>query len=170
MRDRAEDARELLEKFDREAPGQREILRVLADVYHELEDYSPYCRVCHQLVEMEPDYSSWQMMLADGYLQTMRPVSAYRAFQEFLNRWPNDPMADPIREQLAQMEGPIAELLREAPFPESERLELAAMHEESLSALSEGDCQGLIQVHDLTFNQPICQQLQRPVLAPLRRR
>ena len=130
-------ARELLEEQTRQGHKSPRVLRLLLDVYHELGDYQPYCRVCQELIDAEPDNFSLQLMLAGGYLGDARPASALLVFQRFIDQWPNDPLAEGVRLELDWLTPCVEEMLESSPFPANERYELAAMHEEVLSLMGE---------------------------------
>ncbi|HEY5311066.1 MAG TPA: tetratricopeptide repeat protein, partial [Pirellulales bacterium] len=141
-----DEAREVLEQYEWEHPGQREVLRLLLDVYHEQGDYVPYCRTCRRLLEKEPDNLNLHLMLAGGYWNDARLASALRAFRRFVELWPDDPLADGAREGIEQLEPAVEELLHGLPFAGEERLELAAMHEEVMASLAAGDCERTIRI------------------------
>ena len=154
-RGRVGQARDLLEEYDSKQPGQTVVLRALADVYNELREHGRYCRVAQRLLDKDPDDADSHVMLAGGYLATMRPVCSYRMFQEFLRRWPDHPFAEAAGDQVARMEPAIRELLDASPFPETERLELTAMHEQVMDALSHDDCPRVIKIAEaLIQRQP----------------
>lgn len=132
-------ARKMLEEYDSHHRGSIEVLRLLLEVYHRQGDYLPYCRVCRRLVELEPANPALHLMLAGGYLNAARPASALWGFRRFLELWPNDPLAEGARETIAQIEPALDEMLSRSPFADHERVELAALHEEVLVCLFEGD-------------------------------
>jgi len=141
-----EEAREVLEEYDAAHPGQREVMRLLLDVYHEQGDYGPYCQVCRRLMEKEPDNHILQLMLAGGYLNHARPASALQGFRRFIELHPNDPLVEGARETMLQIEPEVEELLRDVPFSGDDRLEFAALHEEMLDCLTAGDCRQTIRL------------------------
>ncbi len=140
------EARNVLEEYEAANPGQREVLRLLLDVYHEQRDYGPFCGACRRLLEQEPENRPLHLMLAGGYLSDARIASALRAFRRFIELWPNDPLADGARESIAQIEPAIDELLCDVPLTGDERLEFAAMHEEMLACLAADDCTRTIRI------------------------
>jgi tetratricopeptide (TPR) repeat protein len=140
------EARELLEEYERTHPGQRDVLRLLLDVYHEQKDYGPYCQMCHRLLEREPDNRPLRLMLAASYWADARLASALKVFRGFNEAWPNDPLADGARESIAQLEPAVDELLGTLPFAGDDRLELAAMHEDVLRSLNHGDFERTIRI------------------------
>lgn len=134
-----QEARELLEEYDRAHPGQGEVLRLLIEVYLEQQDYGPFCKTCRRLAEKEPGLAVLQLMLAGGYCNYGRPASALRAFRSFVETWPDDPMIEGARESIAQLEPVVEKMLSESLLSGDDRLELAAMHEEVMACLAEGE-------------------------------
>jgi tetratricopeptide (TPR) repeat protein len=140
------EARTVLEEYEAANPGQREVLRLLLDVYHEQRDYGPYCVACRRLLEQEPENRPLHLMLAGGYLSNQAIACALRAFRRFVELWPNDPLADGARESIEQIEPAVDETLRDMPLTGDERLELAAIHEEMIACLAAGDCTRAIRI------------------------
>jgi tetratricopeptide (TPR) repeat protein len=140
------EAREELEACDEASPGHPEVMRLLLEVYHRLRDYGPYCRVGRRLLDKEPHNPELHLMLASGYLATGRAVSALLAFRCFLDRWPNSPLADGAHKSLATLTPVVDEILRDVPFPEGEKLELAAIHEEMTGCLSASEQHRVIEL------------------------
>lgn len=137
-----DEARELLEAEQRRGRAKPESLRLLLDIHHEQRDYVSFCRTCRQLLERSPGDPHLQLMLAGGYLSCGRPAAALRQFRKFVEQAPDDPLLDGIGETIAGIEPLVEELLRSAsfaPIPAAERLELAALHDEALASLDDGD-------------------------------
>jgi len=132
-------AADVLEDFDNRRPSQREVLHRLVDVYNDLHDYARYCRTAQRLIDLDPDIPPLQLMLASGYLSGDRHASALVAFRHFVERWPDDPMAEGARETIEELESVFDKILPDLPFPASDRLALAALHEQVLVDLACGD-------------------------------
>jgi tetratricopeptide (TPR) repeat protein len=139
-------ARQILEAYDEDRPGDFKVLRLLLDVYHEQHEYGLYCRVCQRLLKDFPANGPLYLMLASGFLADLRPASALNAFRTFVERWPDDPLADGARESIAEIEPVVEELLQDVPFPPAERLELAAVHEEVIASLAAGQYDRVVQL------------------------
>lgn len=140
------DARNVLEEYEREHPGQFEVLRLLLDVYHAQREHALYCVVCRRLVEQRPDDSHLQLMLAGANATCGNPVSATLGFRSFLERWPEDPLADGVRQTLTQLQPSLEIVLAKMPFTGDDRLELGALHEQVLTCLAAADDAGAIRL------------------------
>lgn len=136
----------MLEESDRDRPGQPTVLRRLLEIYHAQRDFGPYCRTCRRLLDIEPDNPPLHVMLAEGYLATAQMASALRTFRRFLDRWPDDPFAEGARDMVARLERAVDEMLENVPFQEGEKLELAAMHEEMMACLGDGEHSRVVTV------------------------
>ena len=127
-------------------PDDRDVLRLLLDVYHAERSYAPYCLTCQRLLKQRPNDPHLMAMLAGGYLNDYRPASALLAFRRFVRLWSNHPFVDPMRDTIRRLEVAVAELVRETPFPKEEAVALAAMHDEVLASVSAGDDARAIEV------------------------
>jgi hypothetical protein len=145
-RDEGREAIAILTKFDEAHPGRPEVLRLLLDLYHETHDYGPYCRVCQRLLAKESGNRPLHLMLASGYLAAERPVLALQTFRRYIERWPDDPLIEGARETIVLLEPAVEDILRTAPFPADQKLELGAMHEEMLAGIEWGDYARVIQL------------------------
>jgi tetratricopeptide (TPR) repeat protein len=145
-RDQWSEARKTLEEYERANPGRREVLVALLDIYHEQRDHGPYCDTCRRLIKQEPDTPVLHLMLASGYLNDARPISALRTVEGFLRRWPDDPLAHDARKLLDQLAPAVETFLSDTPFPRDHRLEFAALHEDVLASLNAGDWRRTIQI------------------------
>ena len=86
------EAREKLEEYEHDRPGQPDVLRLLLEVYHDQHDYGPYCKICRRLAEQRPNDPHLQLMLAAGYLNDARLASSLRLFRRVAESWPDDPL------------------------------------------------------------------------------
>lgn len=139
-------AREVLEEYDQAHPDQRDILRLLIDVYYEQHEFGRYAETCRRLLEKEPDNLNLHLMFAAGCLSAMRPVSALKAFQHAVEHWPDDPLAGGARDEIARMQPVVDELLKDWPFPQADRIECAVIHEDLLASLSAGDYERVLHL------------------------
>jgi tetratricopeptide (TPR) repeat protein len=132
-------AAELLAETDRRHPRQRPVLSALLDAYHQLRDFPNYLRICTQLQALSPDNANLLLMLAAAYLVNAFPALSLRAYQQFLERWPDRPEADLARQEAAR----AREFLEQHAFPAlgasgAEGLDLVVLHEEVQVFLSQG--------------------------------
>ncbi|HEX5105900.1 MAG TPA: tetratricopeptide repeat protein, partial [Pirellulaceae bacterium] len=139
------EAREILEAYDRAHAPRSDVLKLLLDVCHEQEDMGGICSAAGRLLKIEPDNPPLHLMFASACMCEARPASALLGFRRYVERWPDDPLAAGVRDSIAELEPLVEELLREAPFPAKQRLELAALHEETLAALGSGNYERCIE-------------------------
>ncbi len=138
------EASEALKEHDHVSPGNLDVLQLLLHVHHHLRDYGSYCRVCRKLLDKAPNEPELHLMLADGYLHGSQIANSLRTFRRFLELWPDHQLADGARRTAAQVESALDELLAGFHFPEEEKFELAAIHEEIMDSLSEMEHQRVI--------------------------
>jgi tetratricopeptide (TPR) repeat protein len=140
-----DEAREILEEYEATSPGRRDVLQLLLEVYHQQHDFGPYRDICRRLVRMEPGNPMFRLMLAGGFAANAQLASALVAFRHFVDRWPNDPLADGARQSIARLEPAVAELLQEFSLTGKGGLETMVLNEEMLGCLATGDYRGTIQ-------------------------
>lgn len=140
-----DEARQTLEEYDQAHPGNPEVSGLLLDVYHELQEYPLYCRICRRMIEREPQNRSLPLMLAGANLANANLATAYLGFQCFVRLYPHDPMSEDARGALADLQPAIDELLASMPAAWDDRLECAALNEEIGTCLAAGECQQAIQ-------------------------
>ncbi len=132
------DARQRLEELVQRYPAQPELLHALLDVYHELNDMEAYQEVAEQLVRLEPDDPDLALALAGAYLIGGRLLHAARAFERFLERWPDHPEAAETRQMAALLEKELPQALSELPVPAEEAREVGLLAEQMQSDLARG--------------------------------
>jgi len=133
------EARDLLEDLNRRYSGRPEALTYLVNVYYELHDIVNYQRACEQLVRADPHNSDAALGLAGAYLSNIRPMMALRAFQRFLERWPDHERAAEVRTTAVELQGKMAELLAELGLSDDEAgRQIAMQHEEMQAYLAQG--------------------------------
>lgn len=140
------DAREVLERYNAEHPGQPQVLRRLLEVYQEQRDYSGVCSVCSRLLDKDPDNRDLLLLLAGGLWANTQIALAAKTFRRFLARWPNDPMSDGAQDALEELETALDKLLRDRPGTREEEFELAALNEEMMSGLQNADAARTISI------------------------
>ncbi|MFN0055603.1 MAG: tetratricopeptide repeat protein [Planctomycetales bacterium] len=137
--ERWDEARDLLEEFWNENPNSLEALHLLQVVYHKLQIYSSYCHVSRKLVEFEPDSPPLNLALATGYHLAGMSALAIREFRKYVRRWPNDAMAERVRQMIARLEPILQGYAEGFPGSKDELLELYSMLEEAQQCLVWGD-------------------------------
>lgn len=132
-------AREMLESLNRRYPNRPEVLTHLVNVSIELQDMETYQKSCERLAEITPDDADVLIGLAGGYLANGRPALALRTFRRFLDRWPDHEKAVEIRKTVFDLEAATKEMLAGLGLSGDDAFEIAAMHEEINSLLSQGN-------------------------------
>jgi tetratricopeptide (TPR) repeat protein len=140
------EARELLEEADESRPGQQQVMLLLMEVCHDTGDFPTYCSIGERLVRQAPENPNYQVALAGGYLAAGRGASALLAFRRYVQRWPDDPLSCGARDEIAQLEAVVEEMLAGVPFPVAEKVDLAALHEGMLADLSLGEFGRVIEL------------------------
>ena len=138
-RGESDPARELLDDLDRRYPDRPEVLTALVNVYYELNDIPSYQFACQRLVSLRPDDPDVRLMLAGSCLANGCPALALRNFRLFIEHWPDDVRADDVRNTVAELGIQMDELLASLGLSGEEGLQLAAMHEEVLCSLEQGE-------------------------------
>lgn len=131
-------ARELLEGLDRHYPRRAEVLGALVDLYYELGDITSGQSACQRLASLRPDDPEVRLMLAGSCMSNVYPALALRNFRVFLEHWPDDPRADEVRRTVASLEAEMGPLLEDLGLTGEDGLQLAALHEEVLCCLQQG--------------------------------
>ena len=139
-------ARATLEECERLQPGRTEVLQLLLDVYQEQGDYASYCRTCPRLIAKDPHNRALHLNLATAYQSDRRLATSLAALRRYVARWPDDWMADSVREFIDVLAPVVEEILRISPFPAEESLELAVLHEEVMAGLASADFERTILV------------------------
>ncbi|HBB32163.1 MAG TPA: hypothetical protein DDZ80_01780 [Cyanobacteria bacterium UBA8803] len=137
-RRRWDEARNILQSLNEQYPNQVEVLTSLAILYNLTKDFLHYQLVCTQLSQLKPDDPEITLMLAGAYMSNLRPISALRAFEQFLTRWPDHPEAPEARKTIAQLEEIKNNIIAEVGLSEQESLNLAVLHETAQSCLEQG--------------------------------
>src|SRR5207237_126887 len=94
--------------------------------------------VGERLVALRPNEPLLRLALASAYFQGSRPALALRTFHTFLDRWPNHPDADKVRQTLAAAEPDFRRHLQEKGLGGPDEMELGVLHEEVQLQLERG--------------------------------
>jgi tetratricopeptide (TPR) repeat protein len=132
------EARDLLEALERRYPGNEDLLFLLASVYHDLQEFTHYQAAVERLHRLAPNRAEYTLQLAGAYLLDGHPFLARRTFCRFLERWPDHPRAAEARATLERLEATIPQLLGEVGLTGDDAAEVAALHEEVHSLLTQG--------------------------------
>ena len=135
---RLDEARKLLEREDRRRRGYPDLLKSLLEVYQQLGDFAEFACTARRLAKLTPnDRHAW-LMLGDGYMRTVHPMLALDAFRHFLERWPDDPMADSLCDTIQRLEAVVADIMSQMRLT-SDEFDLAVLHDEILFYTSMGE-------------------------------
>ena len=110
-------------------PNRPEPLSWLVHVCQALEDHGELQHACERLLRLEPRDRDVTLLLAGSSLASGRAATARRVFQRFLAQWPDDPVAEKVREELRGIEGHIRTYLECYGLPDEQMWELADQHE-----------------------------------------
>jgi tetratricopeptide (TPR) repeat protein len=127
------EARAMLYELDLRFSNNPAILHELVNVNFELHDIKEYERYCAQLIQFQPDNPDLMIALAGAYLTNLRPALGLDTFRKFLARYPNHPRASEIRDDVAEIEAKMDDILGELGLTGDDRLEIALLHERVLT-------------------------------------
>jgi tetratricopeptide (TPR) repeat protein len=125
-------ARELLNALDTQHPNNEEVLRLMAALNYQIQDFTRYQVVCRRLHALKPNDAGLLLALGGAYMTGGRTVLALQAFRQFLERSPDHPKAADIRDVVPKLEETSALLVAEIAAKaggEGADLEAAALHE-----------------------------------------
>jgi tetratricopeptide (TPR) repeat protein len=138
-RNKPAEARTVLNSLDRRFPNSPDILGMLVNANYDLHDLLAYQNVCERLIRLIPDDPDVGLGLAGAYLMNAQPVLALRAFQRFVERFPDHPRVGKARKTIADLEDAVAKLLPDIGLSAADGLEVAELHERVQSALNQED-------------------------------
>lgn len=136
---RHEHARAVLEKLNCRYPDRIEILGDLYNQCVHLNDQRGIERSAARLLRLHPDDPGVTLALAGAYFYLGRAVLAARTFRRFVERWPDHEEIDYALGMLPTVQSIAMLRIVEAGFTGDDAVELAELHEESLSLLDQGD-------------------------------
>ncbi|MCY7285190.1 MAG: tetratricopeptide repeat protein, partial [Cyanobacteria bacterium CAN_BIN43] len=151
-------ARDILEALDEQYPDEEEVLRLLAALNYQIQDFTEYQIICRRLSQLKPDDAGLTLALGGAYMTGARTTLALQAFQKFLERSPNHPKAAEIRDAVTKLEEITERVIAELDLGESltpeQGLEVAALHELAQLYMADGDVEAgqqvseqLLQIH-----------------------
>ncbi len=132
------EARTLLEELSRRYPDDPDVLGMLVNTCYEINDIVQYQYACERLHKLDPDDADLALALAGAYMVNYRLAHAMRAFQEFLQRWPDHDRAAEARETLEKIQEGLDEFFNEMKLDQEKAMPLALKHESLQSALALG--------------------------------
>jgi len=87
-------------------PGDEASLLRMAELYESKGSLKDAIKYYTDAVSAKPDDSRLYLKIGDLYYQIQDSKQAIEWYNKFLIKWPNDPMASEIKEQIARIEGP----------------------------------------------------------------
>lgn len=151
-------ARDILEALNDQHPDQEEVLRLIAALSYQVQDFTEYQIICRRLSQLKPDDAGLTLALGGAYMAGARTTLALQAFQKFLERSPNHPKAAEIRDAVTKLEEVTERVIAELDLGESltpaQGLEVAVLHELAQLHMADGDVEAgrqvseqLLQIH-----------------------
>ena len=140
-RKKPDQARQILEKLDRQHPNQPDVLRLLINACYDTKDLRGYEWAIYRLNRLERSDPDVAVGLAGAYMKHVRPGLAIRSFERFLQRWPDHPRSAEVRQTVAELRAVLLKEMGELNQPEEEAIEMAAQHDEVRFFLEHGQFQ-----------------------------
>ena len=133
-----EEAEQILQGEDRRKRNLPEILDSLIYLYQTTQDHVNMARTAERLVRTQPRNPEAWIMMAQGYLFSMRVPMALNAYRHFLERWPEHKNASRAQAAIELAEIAVQQTLKEFNMEDSE-FELLVLHDEILFEISCGE-------------------------------
>jgi len=133
-----EEAEQILQGEDRRKRNRPEILESLIYLYQSMQDHVNMARTAERLVRTQPLNPEAWIMMAQGYLFSMRVPMALNAYRHFLERWPEHKNASKAQAAIKIAEIAVQQTLKEFDMADSE-FELLVLHDEVLFEISCGE-------------------------------
>ncbi|MBM3462214.1 MAG: tetratricopeptide repeat protein [Armatimonadetes bacterium] len=117
--------------------GVRGLAQVV-NAYYDMGNIEHYERGLQRLLQSAPDDPELLLALAGAYLHNVRPALARMTFQRFLDCWPRHARFADVEREARSLDRDLGEYFQSLRLHGADRLELAAMHEETLALLERG--------------------------------
>jgi tetratricopeptide (TPR) repeat protein len=137
-RKRWNEARDELEELAHKFPGRPEVLGLLLNTYHELNDSLGYQSAAERLLKAGERDPALRLALAGVYMGNGLAALALKTVGDFLRRAPDHPKAADAREMAGVLEKAVAAMLAELGVAGDEGYRLAELHEEVQACLNQG--------------------------------
>jgi tetratricopeptide (TPR) repeat protein len=138
-RKRWDEVLDVLDELDGRYPNHPAVLTQLANVSQQLNDLLQFEDACARLVKADPNNEDAALAVGEAYLQNARPMLGLRAFQRFVQRWPDHRQVPEVRQMIQKLEESMLELLQPYGLAADEAgLLLAEQHEEVQFHLAHG--------------------------------
>jgi len=155
-----EQALETLSELKRQFPNSADVLGLMSDAYHDLQDMHSYLWAMYQLHRLIPNRLEANLGLAGAYLDNGRLGLALRAFRNFLKKWPRYEEVEEIKKTIARLETALSEILAKLDFTLDDGLDFACKHEELQILMEHQETQRCKQLAESLLKQ-------RPSFAPV---
>ncbi len=133
------EAKQVLESLAQNYPNHPDVLSHLVNLYLDIQDMQGYTKACEQLVKVDPKNADAAYGLASGYLSSLHPLLAQRAFHRALKQFPNHERAEDARKFVAELETQMTETLAEMGLTGEDGQAIALLHEQGQLHLERGD-------------------------------
>ena len=154
-RKRPQEALALLQPMEQSHPGDEELLVLLVNSYHALNDLVSYQRYAERLLPLRPGDSDLLLSLVGVYMANMHPALAVQTLHRFLELYPDHPKAKEARQSMVELETTLDTLLPALGLTGADKLELAVLHDRMNVALNTGEfAQGRKAGQQLLRRQP----------------
>jgi len=134
-----DDAAEVLEELQRRYPRRVEMLGLLLEVRYRQQDMWSYQAICQRIVDLSPEDDDVWLALAGAALANGQPSAARRAFNHYLNHWPDSAPADDARDSRDKLDSFLRLEFAALGVSEAEGFELFLLHDEINFHLHQGE-------------------------------
>lgn len=117
----------------------RSVLAMQVNLTAQMQDIVGYERAALRLLQVEPQDTALRRALGQAHMLNMRPALAKATLAGLLQRYPDDPEADAIREELDRIEGILEEERRRMSLPPQYAHELLLLHDQIRMVADHGE-------------------------------
>ncbi len=143
-----QEAQEFLTDLLQDYPNHVEILKRLMRVSYKLRDFPRSIDIGERLLELDPHDVDVAYDLAIAYTHAGMVVTAQRAFQQLVERWPNSNQAMRVKPKLHELEPIRDESVANLGVSGEEGIELARLHERGTLYVDQQKYQQAQEIHE----------------------
>jgi tetratricopeptide (TPR) repeat protein len=122
-------AHEILTTLDDPQSPNEEVLRLLAALYYQAQNFTDYQVTCRRLHLLKPEDAGLTLALGGAYMTGNRTTLALQAFQDFLQQAPHHAKANEIRSVIPKLEELTAKVIEEIGIEADRAIQVARLHE-----------------------------------------
>lgn len=130
-----EAALEILRPLQRKYPKNRDVLRLLGDVYQRLRMTVPLQAVLEELASLDPKDPEIAILLAQTCLENSHPTLALNHYRRYVERWPAHGYVAKASQIILKLEQEVEKLMSNQGLTGPDGFDLLVQHEEVHSAL-----------------------------------